>query len=150
MKNAGAARARLLIIAVDDPETTLKIVKLAKQYFPKLTIYARARNRRHAYELHKEGVDYFKRETFDSSLSMARDVMIALGHSSENMRRKAKIFSQLDEKSLQQSFDFFEKEPELISFSRQIAGELERILQSDQQSDRLQGNKKEKARSKED
>jgi Trk K+ transport system NAD-binding subunit len=134
LKNAGAAQANLLIIAIDDAETTLHIVKLAKQYFPNLTVYARARNRRHAYELHKEGVDYYKRETFDSALNMARDVMVALGYNQENMQRKTKLFAKLDETSLQQSFEFFEKEPELISFSRQVAGELERILQSDQQT----------------
>lgn len=132
LKNAGAAQAKLLIIAIDDPENTLTIVKLAKQYFPNLKIYARARNRRHAYELHKEGVDYFKREIFDSSLLMARDIMVALGHSPESMRRKARLFSQHDEVSLRKSFEFFEKEPELISFSRQVAGELERILREDQ------------------
>ena len=87
-------------------------------------------NRRHAYELHKEGVDYFKRETFNSALNMARDVIVALGYNHESMQRKTK----LDETSLQHSFEFFEKEPELISFSRQVAGELERILQSDQQT----------------
>lgn len=134
LKNAGASRASLLIIAIDDAETTLNIVKLAKQYFPNLTIYARARNRRHAYELHKEGVDYFKRETFDSALNMARDVMVAMGYNQESMQRKAKLFAKLDDTSLQQSFEFFEKEPELISFSRQVTGELERILQTDQQT----------------
>jgi glutathione-regulated potassium-efflux system ancillary protein KefC len=132
---SGADHAALLIIAVDDPETALTIVKIAKQHFPNLKIYARARNRRHAYELHKQGVDYFKREIFDSALTMAREVMVALGHSPESMRRKATIFTQLDEASLQKSFEFFEEEHELINFSRQAAGELERILQSDQEVD---------------
>lgn len=141
LKNAGASQAKLLIIAIDDAETSLHIVKLAKQYFPQLKIYARARNRRHAYELHREGADYFKRETFDSSLSMARDIMVGLGFNLESMRRKAKLFAELDEASLQESFAFFEKEPELISFSRQVSGELERILQSDLESDAKHGKK---------
>ncbi|WP_131782611.1 monovalent cation:proton antiporter-2 (CPA2) family protein [Legionella gresilensis] len=136
LRHAGANRAKILIVAIGDTEVSLKIIKLAKQYFPNLKIYARARNRRHAYELYKEGVEYFKRETFDSSLSMARDVMIDLGHSSESISRKAKIFSKFDEKSLHESFDFFDKEHELIRYSRYSNIELERILQSDQQIDR--------------
>lgn len=139
LKNAGADRAKLLIIAIDDAETTLDIVKLVKQTFPQLKIYARARNRRHAYELNKEGVDYYKRETFDSSLQMAKDIMIALGHTPETMRRKANLFSRHDEASLLASFEFFDKEPELISFSRQASGELERILQSDKLKEQLHG-----------
>lgn len=132
LKSAGAAKAKLLIISVSDPEDSLFIVALAKQHFPNLKLYARARNRRHAYELHKAGVDYYKRDTFDSSLTMAREVMAFLGHSPESIRRKAKIFANLDEKNLRDSFEFFEKESELISFSRQVYGELEQVLQADQ------------------
>ncbi|KTD64707.1 monovalent cation:proton antiporter-2 (CPA2) family protein [Legionella spiritensis] len=131
LKNAGAHHAKLLVIAVSSPEISLEIVKLAKQHFPHLKIYSRARNRSHAYELHKAGVDYFKRELFDSSLTMAQEIMIALGYNAESLRRKAKAFLQLDEESLKKSFEFFEKEAELINLSRQVAGELERILQSD-------------------
>jgi monovalent cation:proton antiporter-2 (CPA2) family protein len=134
LKNAGADRAHLLIIAIDDPDTCLDIVRLAKQEFPQLKIYSRARNRRHAYELNKAGVDYYKREVFDSSLSMAQEVMKFLGLSPESMRRKARAFAQHDEASLRKSFEFFNKEHELISFTRQAIGELEHILQDDQLS----------------
>ncbi|CDZ75912.1 K(+)/H(+) antiporter [Legionella massiliensis] len=132
LKNAGADKAKLMIVAVDDPDTCLEIARLAKHEFPQLKIYSRARNRRHAYELDKAGVDYFKRETFDSALSMAQDIMKFLGYSPESMRRKARTFAQHDEASLLKSFEFFEKEPELINFARQASGELERILQDDQ------------------
>lgn len=134
LKNAGAESAKLLIVAVDDPDTCLKIVKLAKHAFPQLKIYARARNRRHAYELTKAGADYFRREIFDSSLVMAREIMKFLGYNPETMRRKAQAFAQHDETSLRKSFAFFDQEQELISFTRQRAGELERILQDDKLS----------------
>ncbi|OCH97766.1 potassium transporter [Legionella jamestowniensis] len=132
LKNAGAQQAKLLIVAVDDPDTSLEIVKLAKQEFPQLKIYARARNRRHAYELHKAGVDYFKRETFDSSLSMAQEIMKLMGYEEESLKTKAQAFARHDELTLQKSFSFFEKEHELISLSQQARGELERILKDDQ------------------
>ena len=66
LQSAGAARAKLLVVAVDDADKCLEIVRLAKKEFPNLTVLARARNRRHAYELDKAGVDYYRRETFDS------------------------------------------------------------------------------------
>ncbi|WP_019215330.1 monovalent cation:proton antiporter-2 (CPA2) family protein [Legionella tunisiensis] len=141
LKNAGAQQAKLLIVAVDDPDTSLEIVKLCKEEFPHLTIYSRARNRRHAYELHKAGVDYFKREIFDSSLTMAQEIMKFLGYSGDSMRRKAHAFTQHDENSLKKSFAFFEKEHELISFSRQASGELEQILQDDKTSSTTEGKK---------
>jgi glutathione-regulated potassium-efflux system ancillary protein KefC len=132
LRGAGAATAKLLVVAVDDADVCLEIVQMAKQEFPQLKILARARNRRHAYELHKAGVDYFKREIFDSSLSMAQEMMIQLGYGKDDMKRKAIAFAKHDEKTLAASFAFFEKEPELISFSRQASGEKASILQSDQ------------------
>ena len=131
LHNAGADKAKLLVVAVDEADKCLEIVKLARQHFPNLTIFARARNRRHAYELYKAGVDYFRRETFDSSLSMAQEAMVLLGAKREDSRHKAEQFLEHDEKTLLTSFEFFEKEPELISFARQASGELERILRDD-------------------
>lgn len=134
LKNAGADTAKLLIVAVDDPDTSLDIVRLAKEEFPQIKIYSRARNRRHAYELHKEGVDYFRREVFDSSITMAQEVMKFLGYSPESTRSKARTFKHHDEINLVKSFEFFETERELINFARQATGELERILQEDRVS----------------
>ncbi|MBA2709117.1 MAG: cation:proton antiporter [Tatlockia sp.] len=134
LKNAGAETATLLIVAIDDPDTSLEIARLTKQEFPKLKIYSRARNRRHAYELNKAGVIYFKRETFDSALKMAQDLMEFLGYNSDTMRRKARAFAQHDEASLHKSFEFFNEKKELLSFTKHAMGELEHILQDDKLS----------------
>lgn len=128
LKSAGAEHAKLLIVAVGNPDVNIQIVHLAKQHFPHLKIFARARNRRHAYELHKLEVDYFIREVFDSSLSMTKQIMKFLGYKHEDIEKKAKTFQKHDETTMIQSFDFFEKESDLINFSRQAKGELERIL----------------------
>lgn len=129
LKSAGADTAKLLIVTVGNPETTLAIVKLAKHHFPHLKVFARARNRRHAYELHKAGVDYFKRELFDSSLTMTKEVLAFLEYAPEDIEKKAQAFQNHDESSLHQSFEFFEEENDLINFARQAKGELEQILQ---------------------
>ena len=131
LRGAGAETATLLIIAVDDAASALHIAELAREQFPNLKIYARARNRRHAYELHKAGVDYFKRETFDSALDLAQQAMVLLGKRASDMQYKAAQFKTHDEASLLGSFAFFENEPELINYSRTQIAELERILQSD-------------------
>lgn len=130
LKNAGIEHAKLLIVSVGNAEANLEIVKLAKQHFPHLKIFARARNRRHAYELHKLGVDYFRRELFDSSLLMTKEVMKFMGYSEEDAHRKAEAFQKHDEANLIKSFEFFEEEKDLINFAKQAVGELERILQS--------------------
>ncbi|HEY8219304.1 MAG TPA: monovalent cation:proton antiporter-2 (CPA2) family protein [Methylobacter sp.] len=131
LHSAGAAKAKLLIVAVDNPETSIEIVRLAKAEFPRLKIFARARNRRHAYELSKAGVDYYKREVFDSSLEMAQQILVSLGKNDSDAHSKAIKFKQHDEATLKASFDFFDDEPEMVSFMRTQRAELERILQND-------------------
>ena len=130
LKSAGAEHAKLLIVTVGNADTNLEIVKLAKQHFPHLKIYARARNRRHAYELHKAGVDYFKRELFGSSLDMTKEVLRFLGYKDQDIESKSIAFQNHDEVTLHKSFEFFEEEKDLINFARQAKGELERILQN--------------------
>ncbi len=133
LRNAGAEKARLIVVAVDDADKCLEIVRLCKAHFPQMKVLARARNRRHAYELHKAGVDYFRREMFDASLVLAQRAMRELGADAATVRHRALRFKQHDEKTLRKSFAFFESEPELISFARQASGEMERILQEDVQ-----------------
>jgi glutathione-regulated potassium-efflux system ancillary protein KefC len=135
LRSAGADEAKLLIVAVDDPDTCLEIVKLAKEEFPHMKIFARARNRRHAYELSKAGVNYYKREVFDSSLEMAQQIMVSLGKDEFDMHSKAIKFKEHDEAALNASFAFFDNEPELVNYSRTQQTELERILQRDVSGD---------------
>lgn len=61
---AGIEKARLLILACDDPTATLEIVDTVKAKYPELPIVARARNRSHAYDLFERGVKDVERETF--------------------------------------------------------------------------------------
>jgi voltage-gated potassium channel Kch len=131
LRSAGAATARLMIVAVDDATSSLRIVELAKREFPGLTLFVRARNRQHAYELDKLGVPYFKREMFESSLMMARDIMLWLGHNEQEVNAKADQFRKHDQTTLRESFQFYEDEPSLLDFARTKREELQRILQTD-------------------
>ncbi len=133
LRSAGADEARLLIIAIDDADAAVEIVRLCKQHFKKLRIIARARNRRHAYDLYKAGVDSYHRELLDASLAVGREAMEALGRSPKDMRKKAETFLAHDIATLRKSFDFFENEPEMVNFAKMRREELERILSDDKQ-----------------
>lgn len=72
---AGAQDARMIIVATDDRETTLKIVELVKAEFPHTPLLARAFDREHAIELIHANADYQVRETFESALVMAEEAL---------------------------------------------------------------------------
>lgn len=76
---AGAAEANLIIIAIDDRETCLKIIELAKAEFPLVPVLARAYDREHAIELIHAGVDWQIRETYESSLMLGEKALELMG-----------------------------------------------------------------------
>ncbi len=75
-------------------------------------------------------MDYFKRELFDSSLTMTKEILKFLNYPTDEIEKKAAAFQQFDEKALRQSFAFFEEEQDLISFVQQSKKELEQVLGS--------------------
>ena len=133
MRSSGAEEAAMLVVAVDDADAAVEIVKMSKQNFPRLKVFARARNRRHAFDLNRAGVDYYHRETLDSALQLARDATVALGRPEGDVDAKLAKFRAHDIATLRKSFAFFESEPEMISFAKLSREELERILNEDRQ-----------------
>ena len=81
LRIAGAEHARVLVVAVDDPEQSLKIVTLARKHFPQLQVVARARDLTHWNKLRDLGVTLVQRELFESSLASARTVLELMGQS---------------------------------------------------------------------
>lgn len=98
--NAGAARAKILVVALKDAGTTLRIVKIARKHFPHLKIYLRAHSRVEAYEFLEAGEEEIYRETLDSSLRMGTDVLRALGMPAYPAHRAAKLYRRADEQFL--------------------------------------------------
>ena len=86
LRTAGAASAKILVIAVDDKEQSLEIVDLAIEHFPNLQIVARARDVTHWHELRDRGVMRVQREMFESSLCSGASAMEVLGHNAEQIQ----------------------------------------------------------------
>ncbi|WP_342620565.1 glutathione-regulated potassium-efflux system protein KefC [Rhodoferax sp. GW822-FHT02A01] len=92
LRTAGAATAKVLVIAVDDVEQSLEIVDLAQAHFPQLEIVARARDVTHWNKLRERKVMRVERELFESSLVSARSVLEILGRSHEDASASAVRF----------------------------------------------------------
>jgi voltage-gated potassium channel Kch len=135
LETAGAAEARLLILALDRPEKTLELVHTAKKHFPGLTLLARARGRVEAYELVRAGVDHVYRETFDSALRMGADALRLLGSRAHRAHRAASRFRRFDEALLRELAQHREEEG-FMSFARQRYDEVGAILRRDLRGDR--------------
>jgi len=79
LKVAGAGKAKVLVVAIDDMAQNLAVVDLAREHFPNLQLVVRARNAQHWYELQRRGVTMVERETLDAALMSGRSTLEQLG-----------------------------------------------------------------------
>ncbi len=132
LRSAGADRARLFVVAIDDDHKANEIIRTVQQNFPDLRIIARATSRQHAYELVRLGIDTFQRDTFGSALDLSVDALKILGISEAHARRAVKIYREHDEKSVREMALLTNPGgEEYISQARQHIDNLERLLRSD-------------------
>jgi Kef-type K+ transport system membrane component KefB/voltage-gated potassium channel Kch len=131
LKSAGAARARLLVIAIDDRSKAVSMIQIARKQFPGLKILARAYDRTHAYELINAGVDFVARETFGSALAMGEAALKLLGHSETRARRMVESFDKHDTEGMRKLADVWGDDHEYGLRIRENLEELERVLKAD-------------------
>lgn len=79
LRASGAEEAEIVLVCVDKPEVTDRIVELVKHEFPRTRVMARAFDRGHSIRLIQAGVDYQIRETFESALKFGEEALIELG-----------------------------------------------------------------------
>jgi len=128
LRVAGAAEARVLVVAIDDVAQSLALVDLAREHFPQLTLVARARNVQHWYQLNERGVAHIERETFDAALMSARSVLEALGFERHQARNLALRFRRHNLEQLQESAPHFRDESRLIAMSKIGRQQMEQFM----------------------
>ena len=128
LRTAGATTAKVLIVAIDNVEQSLEIVDICQEYFPQLQLVVRARNVQHFYQLRAKGVTLIQRETFESSLQSAQDVLKALGHSAEDAHLSAQRFRDHNLAQIEQMWPHHQDEERLISIARAGRQQLDELM----------------------
>jgi glutathione-regulated potassium-efflux system ancillary protein KefC len=128
LRTAGATTAKVLIIAIDGVAQTLEIVDICKEHFPQLQLVVRARNVQHFYQLRARGVTMIQRETFESSLLSAVDVLQTLGHSAADAHTAAQRFRTHNLEQIEQMWPHHNDEERLISLAKAGRQQLEELM----------------------
>lgn len=131
LESAGIQEAELLISAVDNPNTTLTLVELVKEKYPHVKIMARAKGRYDAYELLNMGVQNVYRESLESSVKLAGDVLTHMGFRKYSILRQAQNFIKYDEESLRRMADQPKDTEEYIFRAREEILQQEKLLEDD-------------------
>jgi glutathione-regulated potassium-efflux system ancillary protein KefC len=134
MRVAGAAQARVLVLAIDDIEQSVEVARMAREHFPNLTVVARARNVQHYFRLRDVGVALIERETFDSALMSARSTLEVLGWEPHQARNLAMRFRRHNIAQLEQTLPHWTDQAKLIASAKQGRQQLEQLFAQEREA----------------
>ncbi|HVV96761.1 MAG TPA: monovalent cation:proton antiporter-2 (CPA2) family protein [Rhodanobacteraceae bacterium] len=131
LRAAQADKAEIFVIATENPEENLRTARILKRHFPHLKVFARARNRQHVFRLMDLNVDEIVRDTFFSSLEIARYVLIALGYDEATAKEHLRRFREHDERVLANQYPVYDDEAALLQTAEEARADLQRLFEVD-------------------
>lgn len=135
LRNAGLEHARVMVLAIDHVQDSLRAARLIREHFPHLTLVARARDRHHAYALMAEGIEHVIRETLDSSLRAAQVTLIQMGVPESTAIDLVRTFRDVDERLLREQVAHHDQLDTLIELSARGREELASLLDASRDGD---------------
>ncbi|MEM1075836.1 MAG: monovalent cation:proton antiporter-2 (CPA2) family protein [Pseudomonadota bacterium] len=131
LRAAGIDNAKVLVVAMDDPEAAIKLVKYARSLRHDLHIISRARDRTYVYRLFQAGANDIVREMFDSSLRAGRYVLENIGLSDFEAAEAERLFYQHDRETIRQLAELWDparpvsQNPAYVERAKELQKELE-------------------------
>ena len=101
LASLGAGNAAAIVVTLNDSEAAERIVKEARQAWPHVPVYARARDGEHARRLHAAGAALASPDTLEAALQLGEALLNGVGVPDEaarriiDMRRKAEVAKAL-------------------------------------------------------
>jgi monovalent cation:proton antiporter-2 (CPA2) family protein len=135
LRSAHAENAEVFVLAIDDVEASVRTAELIRKHFPHLKIFARARNRQHAFRLMDLDVRYTIRETFVSSLEMSEKVLETLGLSKSKAIETVRQFRAHDEATMAKQQAVKDDESKFLQTTRESAEQLLHLFETDAAED---------------
>ena len=136
MRVAGAARARLLVLAIDDVAQSVEVARMVREHFPQLQVVARARNVQHYFELRALGITLIERETLDSALMSARSALELLGWEPHHARTLALRFRRHSIEQVEQAMPHRKDQAKLVAAAKQGRQQLEQLFAEEREAAR--------------
>lgn len=134
LRAAGAADAKLLVLALENVDSSLHLAEIVCPSFPNLKVFARARNREHANRLKKLGCHMVTREMYASSLEMAKATLAEIGLTESAAANTVRLFRQHDEDLLQEAMEHVDDIDKRIEMAKQSQKQLADLFASDEEA----------------
>ncbi len=136
---AGLDTAQVLVVAIDDKASAVKLVAYARKARPDIHIIARAHDRVHVYELYAAGTNDIVRELLDSSLRAGRYALEHLGLSEYEAAEAETMFFHHDRAAVRELAELWKPgvalgdNPDYVARAKELNNDLETALSTRQQ-----------------
>ncbi|MEZ8292053.1 monovalent cation:proton antiporter-2 (CPA2) family protein [Vibrio sp. 10N.237.312.B06] len=139
LHTAGIEEAAMFVVAIDNQDSSVELVKYVKHTYPKVKILARAFDRGHSYRLREAGADFVVSETYHSALEMGAEALRSLGHHPFFVEQQKSTYQRVESRKsekLYQAWSEAEENPRYDNNYRQIFIHLEEAMKEDMKKDR--------------
>ena len=134
LRAAGAERAKLFVVAIDEADAALRLVDLVHQNFPQVKVIARAWDVAQVFELLEHDVDIYERESFEGALRLGEEALKLLGFSAWRAKQAAHLFRAHDEETLREIYHHYHEDLDVRArISADARERLREMMQSDEE-----------------
>ncbi len=131
LHTAGIAEAKMLVIAIDNPDRAVELTEYIKHTYPNVIVLARAFDRSNLYRLRKAGADFMVSETFHSALQLGKHALTKLGVHPFKAEQQRAIFFETEmthKDTLYESWKMFAEDDKHLVHYRDMFIKLEETL----------------------
>ncbi len=114
LRSAGAERAKMIVIALDNPKNIDRMIPLIRQHYPNMPIHTRAIDRQHCADLISQGVSSTVSETLEISLRLTEEVLLGSGINNEAIENVIKAFKD----------EYYQDVVQKVTENKVVMGEL--------------------------
>ncbi|MBU2979266.1 monovalent cation:proton antiporter-2 (CPA2) family protein [Alteromonas sp. C1M14] len=98
LHTAGIEQTSLMVVAINNRETAVEMVKYIKHAHPHVRVLARAFDRGHGYRLRQAGADFTVSETYHSALELGAEALRSLGRHHLQVARQKAAYNRIEAK----------------------------------------------------
>jgi len=114
LRSAGADKAKMIVIALDNPQNIDRMIPLIRQHYPDMPIHTRAMNRQHCADLISQGARSTISETLEVGLRLTEEVLLGSGISSQTTEKVLNEFRE----------DYYQDVVQKVTENKVVMGEL--------------------------
>lgn len=103
LRKFGVEEAAALVVTMDSPQATEHVVTAAREHWPDIAIYARARDTDHATRLIEQGASHAIPETTEASLQLSEMVLMGAGVPDQAARHIVEVRRQFEQAAVDES-----------------------------------------------